>query len=59
MSCSDRVTGEEWIVTEEGAYIPEALASIVKVGDAIVLTDEKAVHLRATVNVTDSFGKVR
>jgi major vault protein len=50
-----RQTGEEWIVREEGAYIPHVNEEIVQTVSAVILTDKKALHLRATRTFTDCY----
>ncbi|XP_077995303.1 major vault protein-like [Glandiceps talaboti] len=54
-----RVTGEEWLVRKVGAYLPGAYEEVVDVVDAYVLTDKKALHLRATRTFKDENGKLR
>ncbi|CAF0991889.1 unnamed protein product [Adineta ricciae] len=54
-----RVTGEEWLVKKTGAYLPLAYETVVSVENAYVLTDKKALHLRALKSFTDNFGKER
>ncbi|CAF1313291.1 unnamed protein product [Rotaria sordida] len=54
-----RVTGEEWLVKKTGAYLPLAYETVVTVENAHVLTDKKALHLRALKTFTDDFGKKR
>ncbi|XP_078508524.1 major vault protein [Lissotriton helveticus] len=49
----DRVTGEEWLVKKVGAYLPGVFEEVVDVVDAFVLTDKKALHLRATKTFRD------
>ena len=46
------MTGEEWLVTQEGAYLPGVFERVVKVEQAFTLTTELALHLRATEHVT-------
>jgi len=55
----NRVTGEEWIVKQTGAYLPGAYEEVVSVVDAYVLTEKKALHLRAIGTFTDDFNKKR
>ncbi|XP_064355578.1 major vault protein [Dromaius novaehollandiae] len=62
--CADRqgtrrVTGEEWLVRRVGAYLPGVYEEVVDVVDAIVLTEKKALHLRATRTFRDAQGTVR
>jgi major vault protein len=56
---TQRKAGEEWLVREAGAYIPRVDEEIVETLQAIVLTDKKALHLRATRTFIDTFGKTR
>jgi major vault protein len=54
-----RVTGENWLVKMSGAYIPLAYETIVKIEPAHILTDKKALHLRAIETFTDDFDRLR
>ncbi|XP_074023205.1 LOW QUALITY PROTEIN: major vault protein, partial [Numenius arquata] len=54
-----RVTGEEWLVKQVGAYLPGVYEEVVDVVDAFILTDKKALHLRATRTFEDEEGRVR
>jgi major vault protein len=54
-----RETGEEWIVREEGAYIPNVNEEIVQTVSAVILTEKKALHLRASRTFTDVYKKER
>lgn len=56
---SNRVTGEEWIVSKVGAYLPGAYEEVVDNVNAFVLTDKKALHLRATKTFKDAYGQQR
>eukprot|EP01124_Arcella_intermedia_P015066 TRINITY_DN215_c0_g2_i4.p1 TRINITY_DN215_c0_g2~~TRINITY_DN215_c0_g2_i4.p1 ORF type:complete len:830 (+),score=110.52 TRINITY_DN215_c0_g2_i4:63-2552(+) len=51
----NRQTGEEWIVREEGAYIPNVNEEIVKTESAVILTDRKALQLRASRTFIDQY----
>lgn len=42
-----------------GAYLPGAYEEVVDVVDAYVLTEKKALHVRATKTFKDQFGKLR
>ena len=42
-----RVTGEEWLVAEQGAYLPGVFEEVIDRVDAIVLTDSKALQVKA------------
>lgn len=55
----NRVTGEEWLVQAVGAYLPGVFEQVVGQVDSVVLTDSKALHLRATEAFTDPQGKPR
>jgi len=50
-----RQTGEEWIVREEGAYIPNVHEEIVTTVAAVILTEKKALHLRASRTFEDAY----
>jgi len=54
-----RRTGEEWLVREEGAYLPGVDEEIVGVINAYVLTEQKALHLKAQRTFNDTFGRQR
>ncbi len=55
-SGSNRV-GEEWLVRTPGHYMPRIGESIVKEVDPIILSDLTALHLKATADRVDVFGK--
>jgi len=55
----DRRTGEEWLVRKVGAYMPNVHEEIVQTVAAIILTEKKALHLNATRNFKDVYGKNR
>ncbi|XP_061829879.2 major vault protein isoform X1 [Nerophis lumbriciformis] len=42
-----RVTGEEWLVSKVGAYLPDAHEEVLDIVNAFILTDKKALHVRA------------
>ncbi|XP_066433020.1 major vault protein isoform X2 [Eleutherodactylus coqui] len=54
-----RVTGEEWLVKKVGAYLPGVYEEVVDIVDAFVLTDKKALHIRATKTFRDEKSKLR
>jgi len=54
-----RKAGEEWLVRETGAYLPGVDEEIVETVRATVLTDKKALHLRAIKTFTDVYKKER
>ena len=54
-----RKAGEEWIVRTEGAYLPGVDEEVMQILNAYVLTDRKALHLRARRTYTDAFGVER
>uniref|UniRef100_F6UIR4 Major vault protein n=1 Tax=Xenopus tropicalis TaxID=8364 RepID=F6UIR4_XENTR len=55
----DRVTGEEWLVKKVGAYLPGVFEEVVDIVDAFVLTDKRALHIRATKTFRDDKGSLR
>jgi len=54
-----RKAGEEYLHKEIGAYIPHVDEEVVETVNAFVLTEKKALALRAKQTYTDCFGKVR
>jgi major vault protein len=55
----ERKAGEEWLVRHAGAYLPGVDEEIVEMLNAYVLTEKKAIHLRATRTFQDVFRKER
>src|SRR3990167_6478762 len=55
----ERRTGEEWMYRKSGSYLPGVDEEVVDVVNAFVLTDRKALHLRATRTYTDQLGVQR
>jgi len=51
-----RVAGEEWLVSQVGAYLPGVYEEVVAVVNAHVLTEKIALMVRATRTFTDSRG---
>jgi len=56
---SERQAGEEWLIRTPGAYLPGVDESVVETVKAHVLTDKKALHLKAKRTFEDVFGKTR
>ncbi|KAK0051986.1 major vault protein, partial [Biomphalaria pfeifferi] len=54
-----RVTGEEWLVKEPGAYLPGVFEEVVSIEDVMTLTQDVGLHLKATQTLTDLTGKKR
>jgi len=54
-----RVTGETWLVKQVGAYIPGAYEEVVEKVTAYILTEKKALHMRALQTLTDFTNKKR
>ncbi|XP_064844864.1 major vault protein-like isoform X3 [Oncorhynchus masou masou] len=54
-----RVTGEEWQVRKVGAYLPGAHEEVLDIVNAFILTDKKALHVRATRPFRDAGGRDR
>lgn len=54
-----RVTGEEWHVTNMGAYLPGTYEEVIRLENAYVLTENIALHLRAIRTFVDQYGKER
>ncbi|KAK5913472.1 hypothetical protein CgunFtcFv8_008001 [Champsocephalus gunnari] len=51
-----RVTGEEWLVSKVGAYLPGAQEEVLDIVNAFILTDKKALHVRALRPFKDAGG---
>jgi len=58
-SGSSRNAGEEWLVRQVGAYMPGIDEEVLGMIQAYVLTEQEALHLRATRTFTDQFGAAR
>ncbi|HEY9704097.1 MAG TPA: colicin uptake protein, partial [Allocoleopsis sp.] len=63
-SCIDRngnlrKTGEEWLVRDEGSYLPGIDEEIQDIIDAYILTEKKALHLKAKRTFIDIFNQQR
>lgn len=54
-----RVTGEEWLVSKVGAYLPCAHEEVIDIVNAFILTDKKALHVRALRPFKDTGGRDR
>ncbi|XP_030266665.1 major vault protein [Sparus aurata] len=54
-----RVTGEEWLVCKVGAYLPGAHEEVLDIVNAFILTDKKALHVRAVRAFKDAGGRER
>nr|XP_046271046.1 major vault protein [Scatophagus argus] len=54
-----RVTGEEWLVSKVGAYLPGAHEEVIDIVNAFILTDKKALHVRAVRAFKDAGGRDR
>ncbi len=54
-----RRAGEEWLVREEGAYLPGVDEEVQDIIDAYILTEQKALHLKAKRTFNDIFGRQR
>ena len=54
-----RVAGEEWMHRGCGSYLPAVHEQVVQVVDGITLTPNKALHVRAEVNLVDGTGRKR
>ncbi|KAF7227582.1 major vault protein [Nothobranchius furzeri] len=54
-----RVTGEEWLVSKVGAYLPGAHEEVLDIVNAFILTDKKALHVRALRPFKDAGGRER
>lgn len=52
-----RKAGEEWLVRKPGAYLPDVNEKLINTVTGYVLTDNKALHLRARFSFTDVYGQ--
>jgi len=55
----ERKAGEEWLINTPGAYLCEVDEEVVDTLNAYVLTEKKALHLRATQTFEDAYKKTR
>merc|ERR1711935_53312 len=54
-----RVAQEQWLVKTVGAYLPGAYEEVCSLMAPYILTDEKALYLKARQEFTDVYGKKR
>jgi len=54
-----RRCGESYLVTKQGAYLPGVYEEVLGTVKARVLTEKKALHLRASHTFEDAYGKER
>ncbi len=54
-----RKAGEEWLIRETGAYLPRVDEEVLEQVNAHILTDKKALHLRAARTYVDFKGRQR
>ncbi|GFR87232.1 major vault protein-like [Elysia marginata] len=54
-----RVTGEEWLVKKPGAYLPGVFEEVISVDKSYTITPHTALHLKATMTLTDVMGSHR
>lgn len=54
-----RVTGEEWLIRERGAYLPDVFEEVVGLDKAYTLTLNTALHMKANKTGKDANGKER
>eukprot|EP01059_Diplonema_ambulator_P034763 TRINITY_DN795_c0_g2_i2.p1 TRINITY_DN795_c0_g2~~TRINITY_DN795_c0_g2_i2.p1 ORF type:complete len:849 (+),score=461.54 TRINITY_DN795_c0_g2_i2:51-2597(+) len=55
----DRLGGEEWLVREEGAFLPAVEEEVVGTVEAKILTEKRAVEVEAITSHVDEFGTKR
>lgn len=55
----DRYPGEEWMVRQKGLYIPTERETVTNVVKPIVLTEKRALQLKAKKTFQDIFNKTR
>ena len=56
---NERKAGEEWLIRETGDYLPQVDEEFVEEVKAIVLTEKKAIQLRAVKSFRDVYDKER
>eukprot|EP01110_Echinostelium_bisporum_P011759 TRINITY_DN57_c0_g1_i2.p1 TRINITY_DN57_c0_g1~~TRINITY_DN57_c0_g1_i2.p1 ORF type:complete len:845 (-),score=482.36 TRINITY_DN57_c0_g1_i2:190-2691(-) len=56
---AERKAGEEWLIRRSGAYLPGVDEEVVETVSSYILTEKKALHLKANRTFTDVFGKER
>jgi len=54
-----RKAGEEWLVRDAGKYLPKAHESVISQQDPILITEDKALILRASQNFLDFYNVER
>ena len=54
-----RQAGEEWLVRENGAYLPGIYEEVIELQNAFILNNTRAISLRATKNFVDVYKKER
>jgi len=55
----ERTAGEEWLVKDQGSFLPGVYEQVVGMVKARVLTEKRALHLRASHTFTDAYGITR
>eukprot|EP01112_Ceratiomyxa_fruticulosa_P014613 TRINITY_DN4201_c0_g1_i2.p1 TRINITY_DN4201_c0_g1~~TRINITY_DN4201_c0_g1_i2.p1 ORF type:complete len:836 (-),score=252.73 TRINITY_DN4201_c0_g1_i2:463-2970(-) len=55
----ERKAGEEWLVRQSGAYLPGVDEEVIETVTSFVLTEKKALHLKALKTFVDEFQKER
>lgn len=56
---NERQAGEEWLIREAGFYLPEVEEEVISIIEAKILTENKALHLKARRTFKDIFGRNR
>mmetsp|Transcript_27317 Transcript_27317/g.38642 ORF Transcript_27317/g.38642 Transcript_27317/m.38642 type:complete len:846 (+) Transcript_27317:44-2581(+) len=56
---TQRSPGEQWLVRKQGSYLPGVYEQVMGMVRARVLTEKRALHLRASHTFTDQYGKER
>ena len=51
--------GENWLIREAGSYFPSVDEEIVEVKKAHILTEKKAIRIKALHSFTDAYGEER
>lgn len=56
-SGNPRKTGEEWLIREEGSYLPGVAEQFIEMRNPYFLTEQQALHLKARNTFTDIYGQ--
>eukprot|EP01060_Flectonema_neradi_P038496 TRINITY_DN808_c2_g1_i1.p1 TRINITY_DN808_c2_g1~~TRINITY_DN808_c2_g1_i1.p1 ORF type:complete len:903 (+),score=272.08 TRINITY_DN808_c2_g1_i1:46-2754(+) len=55
----ERKVGSEWLISEQGAYLPSVDEMVVEIVKSRILTEKKGIHLKCNTAFKDVFGQDR